>query len=96
MHGELAGVAAGVGTDLALEGSLVVVNTQVLFQAAAVCGGVRAELALVRLFASVRAAVQVQLIPPTEPLVAQITLERPVAWKTNAFYLVLFVELIIN
>lgn len=86
MHSELAGVAAGVGADLALKGSLVIVNTQVLFQAAAVCGGVRAELALVWLLAGVGAAVQVQLVPPTEALVAQFTLERPVAWKRTAFY----------
>lgn len=53
MHGELAGVAAGVRADLALEGPLVIVHTQVLLQAAAVCGGVRAVLALVWLFPGV-------------------------------------------
>lgn len=86
MHGELAGVAAGVRADLALEGPLVIVHTQVLFQAAAVCSGVRAELALVWLFPGVRAAVQVQLVPATEALVAQFTLERPVAWTTTAAF----------
>lgn len=49
MHGELAGVAAGVRADLALEGPLVVVHAQVLLQAAAVRRGVRAVLTLVRL-----------------------------------------------
>lgn len=53
MHSELAGVAAGVWADLALKGPLVVVHTQMLLQAAAVCGSVRAVLALVWLFPGV-------------------------------------------
>ena len=38
MYGELAGVAAGVQADLALKRPLVVVDAQVLFEAAAVRG----------------------------------------------------------
>lgn len=91
VHGELAGVAAGVGADLTLERPLVVVHAQVFLQAAAVCGGVRAVLALVWLFPRVRATVQVQLVPPAEALVAQLTLERPVTWTRTAF-LPAFVE----
>lgn len=49
MNGELAGVSASVRTDLTLKRPLVVVDTQVLLQAAAVGGGVRAVLAFVRL-----------------------------------------------
>lgn len=76
MHRELAGVAAGVRTDLALERPLVVVDAQVLLQAAAVGGRVGAVLALVRLLARVGAAVHVELVPPTEALVAQLTFKR--------------------
>lgn len=75
MHGELAGVAAGVRADLALERPLVVMDAQVLFEAAAVCGRVGAVLTLVRPLAGVGAAVHVQLVPPTEALVAQLALE---------------------
>lgn len=86
VHGELAGVAAGVRADLALEGPLVVVHAQVLLQAAAVRRGVRAVLTLVRLLPRVWAAVQVQLVPPAEALMAQFTLVWPVAWTTTGFY----------
>lgn len=75
VHGELAGVAAGVRADLAFEGPLVVVDPQVLLQAAAVCCCVRTVLALVRLLACVRAAVHVELVAPTEAFVAQLTLK---------------------
>lgn len=53
MHSELAGIAAGVRTDLALEGPFVIMHSQVLFQAAAVCSGVWAVLALVWLLPGV-------------------------------------------
>lgn len=93
MHGELAGVAAGVRADLALKRPLVVVDTQVLLQAAAVCRRVGAVLALVRLLARVRAAVHVQLVPPTEALVAQLTFKRLLACtkktKTKQTYLII-------
>lgn len=75
MHSELTGVAAGVRTDLALERPLVVVDAQVLLQAAAVGGSIRAVLALVRLLARVRAAVHVELVSPAEALVTHLTLK---------------------
>lgn len=53
MNGELAGVAAGVGTDLAFEGPLVVVDAEVFLQAAAVCRRVQAMFAFVRLLTRV-------------------------------------------
>lgn len=90
MHSELAGVAAGVWADLTLEGPLVVVHTQMLLQAAAVCGSVRAVLALVWLFPGVRAAVQIKLVPPTKALVAQFTLKRPVTWVRTLKLIKLF------
>lgn len=83
MHGELAGVAAGVRTDLAFEGPLVVVDAEVLLQAAAVGRGVRTVLALVRLLARVRAAVHVELVPPTEALVAQLAFEWLLTWTAD-------------
>lgn len=83
VHRELAGVAAGVGADLALERPLVEVDAQVLLQAAAVCGCVGAVLALVRLLARVGAAVHVELVPPAEALVAQLALKRLFTWITT-------------
>lgn len=80
VHGELAGVAAGVGADLALERPLVVVDAQVLLQTAAVRRRVRTVLALVRLLARVRAAVHVELVPPAEALVAQLAFKRLLTW----------------
>lgn len=84
MDGELAGVAAGVGADLALEGPLVVVDAQVLLQAAAVRRRVQAVFAFVRLLARVRAAVHVELVPPAEALVAQLALEGLLTWRAEA------------
>ena len=80
MDCELAGVAAGVGADLALEGPLVVVDTQVFLQAAAVRRRVRTVRALVRLLPRVRAAVHVELVPPAEALVAELALKRLLPW----------------
>jgi hypothetical protein len=74
VHGELAGVATGVGTDLALEGSLVRVDAQVLVKAAAVRRRVVARLALVGLDARVAAHVRLQLVLPAEALPAHLTL----------------------
>lgn len=79
MHGELAGVAAGVGTDLAFKRSFIIVDPQVLLQTAAVRCCVRTDLTLVRLLARVRAAVHVELVPATEALVAQLTFKRLLA-----------------
>lgn len=53
VNGELAGVAAGVGADLAFEGPLVVVDPEVLLQAAAVRRCVQAVFAFVRLLTRV-------------------------------------------
>lgn len=53
VNGELAGVAAGVGTDLAFKWPLVVVDPQVLLQAAAVRRRVQAVFAFVWLLARV-------------------------------------------
>lgn len=83
MNGQLAGVAAGVGADLAFEGPLVVVDPEVFLQAAAVRRRVQAVFAFVRLLTRVRAAVHVQLVPPTEALVAQLTLKRLLTWTAD-------------
>lgn len=53
VNGELAGVAAGIGTDLAFKGPLVVVDPEVFLQAAAVCGRIQAVFAFVRLLTRV-------------------------------------------
>lgn len=53
MDGELAGVAAGVRTDLAFKGPLVVVDAEVLLEAAAVRRGVQAVFAFVWLLTCV-------------------------------------------
>lgn len=76
MHGELAGVAAGIRTDLTFKRSLVIVDTQVLLQTAAVCCCVGAVFTLVRLLARVRTAVHVELVSPAEALVAQLAFKR--------------------
>lgn len=83
VHGELAGVAAGVRTDLAFKRPFVIVDTQMLLQTAAVRCCVGTVFALVRLLACVRAAVHVELIPPTEALVAQLTFERLLTWMAD-------------
>lgn len=83
MNGQLAGVAAGVRTDLAFKRPLVVVDPQVLLQAAAVCRGVQAVFALVWLLTCVRATVHVELVPPTEALVAQLTFKGLLTWATR-------------
>lgn len=75
MYGELAGVAAGVRADLALKRPLVVVDVQVLFEAAAVRGCVGTVFAFVWPLACVRAAVHVQLVPSAEALVTQLAFE---------------------
>ena len=80
---ELAGVAAGVGADLALEGPLVVVDAEVLLQTAAVGRRIRTVFALVRLLPRVRAAVHVELVSPAEALVAQLTLKRLLALRNT-------------
>lgn len=80
MNGELAGVAAGVGADLAFEGPLVVVDAEVFLQAAAVGRRVQAVFALVRLLPRVRATVHVQLVPPAEALVAQLAFKGLLTW----------------
>ena len=81
VHGELAGVAAGVGAELALVGPLVRVDAQVLLEAAAVHGRVVAQVALVGLHAGVAAHVHGQVVLPAEALVAEITLVRLVPCK---------------
>lgn len=74
MHGELAGVAAGVRADLTLEGALVRVNALVFAQAAAVCRAVVALFTFIWLLSRVRSHVRLQLILPTETLPARLTL----------------------
>ena len=81
MHGELAGVAAGVGAELALVGPLVRVDAQVLLEAAAVHGRVVAEVALVRLHAGVAAHMHGQVVLPAEALVTELALVRLVSCK---------------
>lgn len=83
MHCELAGVAAGIGTDLALERPLVIVDAKVLLQAAAVSGCIGAVFTLVRLLARVGATVHVELVPPTETLVAQLAFKRLLTWTAD-------------
>lgn len=53
MDGELAGVAAGVWTDLAFKRPFVIVDTQVLLQTAAVGRRVGTVFTLVRLLPGV-------------------------------------------
>lgn len=74
MHGELAGVAAGVRADLTLEGALVRVNALVFAQAAAVGRAVVALFTFIWLLSRVRSHVRLQLILPTETLPARLTL----------------------
>ena len=81
VHGELAGVAAGVGADLALEGPLVRVDAEVLVEAAAVGRRVVTRLALVRLHARVATHVRLELILPAEALAADFALVGLVSFK---------------
>ena len=81
VHGELAGVAAGVRADLAFEGPLVGMYPQVLVEAAAVRGGVVTRLALVGLHARVAPHVGLQLILPAEALAADFTLVGFVSFR---------------
>lgn len=81
MHGELAGVAAGVGADLALEGPLVRVDPQVLLEAAAVHSGVVTQVTLVRLHTCVAPHVHGQVVLPAEALVTELTLVGFVSFK---------------
>lgn len=76
VNGELAGVSAGVGAYLTLEGSFIVVDTEMLFQTACVGCRVRAVFTLVRLLSSVHTAVEIQFISTTESLVTEFTLKR--------------------
>lgn len=80
MYGELAGVAAGIGADLTLEGPLIIVDTEVFLQTAAVGRSVGTVLALVRLLSRVGSEVHVQLVPPAEPLLAQLTFKWLLTW----------------
>lgn len=83
VHGELAGVAAGVRTDLAFKRPLIVVDAEVLLQTAAVCCCIGTVFTLVRLLACVRAAVHVELVPPTEALMAQLALKWLLTWTAD-------------
>lgn len=76
VNGELTGVAAGVGADLATEGALVTMDPQVLLEAAGVSGCVVAVVALVGALSRMAAAVHVELISTTEALVTQLTFIR--------------------
>ena len=79
VHGELAGVAAGVGAELALVGPLVRVDAQVLLEAAAVHGRVVTQVALVGLHAGVAAHVHGQVVLAAEALGTELTLVRLVS-----------------
>lgn len=81
VDGELAGVAAGVGADLAFKGPLVGVYPQVLLEAAAVHGGVVAQVTLVGLHTGVAPHVHGQVVLPAEALVTELALVRLVAFK---------------
>lgn len=83
MYGELARVAAGIRADLAFKRSLVVVDTQVLLQTAAVRCCIGTVFTLVRLLTCVRAAVHVQLVAPTEALVAQLAFKWLLTWVAD-------------
>lgn len=83
MHGELAGVAAGIRTDLALERSLIVVDSQMFLQTAAVCCCIGTVFALVRLLARVRAAVHVEFVPSAETLMAKLTFKWLLTWAVD-------------
>ena len=81
MDGELAGVAAGVGAQLALVRPLVGVDAQVLLEAAAVHGGVGAQVALVGLHAGVAPHVHGQVVLPAEALVTELALVGLVSFE---------------
>lgn len=81
VDGELAGVAAGVGADLAFEGPLVGVYPQVLVEAAAVCRGVVTRLTLVGLHTRVAPHVGLQLVLSAEALATDLTLVGFVSFK---------------
>lgn len=81
VHSELAGVAAGVGAELALEGALVGMYAQVLVEAAAVGRRVVARLALVGLHARVAPHVGLQLVLPAKALATHFTLVGFVSFK---------------
>lgn len=81
VDGELAGVPAGVGADLAFEGPLVRVDPQVLVEAAAVGSGVVTRLTLVGLHARVAPHVSFQLVLPAKALATDFTLMRFVSFK---------------
>lgn len=81
VHGELAGVAAGVGAELAFVRPLVRVYPQVLLEAAAVHGGVVTQVTLVGLHAGVATHVHGQVVLPAEALVTELTLVWFVSFK---------------
>lgn len=81
VDGELAGVAAGVGADLAFKGPLVGVYPQVLVEAAAVGRGVVTRLTLVGLHAGVAPHVGLELVLPAEALATDFALVGFVSFK---------------
>lgn len=83
VHGELAGVATGIWADLAFKWPLVIVDTQVLLQTAAVRCCVGTVFTLVWLLTRVRAAVHVQLVAPAEALVTQLAFKRLLTWMVD-------------
>lgn len=81
VDGELAGVAAGIGADLAFEGPLIGMYPQVLVEAAAVGSSIVTCLTLVGLHARVASRVCLQLILPAEALAADLALVGLVTFK---------------
>lgn len=77
VNGQLAGVPAGVGANLTLKGSLVIVDAEMLLQATAVGRRICTVLTLVRFLSSVQTAVEIQFIAAAEAFMTEFTLERP-------------------
>lgn len=85
VDGELAGVAASVGTELAFVRPLVGVYPQVLLETAAVHRGVVAQVTLVGLHTGVAPHVHGQVVFPAEALVTELTLVWFVSFKHTRF-----------
>lgn len=78
---ELAGVAAGIGAELALVRPLVGVYPQVLLEAAAVNSGIVTQVTLVGLHTGVAPHVHCQVVFPAETLVTELTFVGLVSFK---------------
>lgn len=81
VDGELAGIAAGVGAELAFVWPLIRVYPQVLLETAAVHSGVITQVTLVGLHTGVATHVHGQVVFPAEALVTELTFVWFVSFK---------------